>query len=57
LKVHDLIGSNPAKRALVAVSIAFAVTAAVAAPLMAAAQEPQPVVTPPVVAEATAPRP
>jgi len=54
LKVHDLIGSNPAKRALVAVSIAFAMTTAVAAPLMAAAQEPQPVVTPPVVAEATA---
>ena len=54
MKVHDLIGSNPAKRALVAVSIAFAMTAAVAAPLMAAAQEPQPVVTPPAVAEATA---
>jgi hypothetical protein len=53
LKVHDLIGSNPARRALVAVSLAFAMAAGIAVPLMATAQEVQPVAAPLVSAEAT----
>ncbi len=54
MKAHNLFGSNPATRALVAVSIAFAMTAAIAAPLMAAAQEPVSAAPPVATAEAIA---
>jgi hypothetical protein len=53
LKVPNLIGSNFATRALVVVSLAFALTAAIAAPLMATAQEVPLAVTPPVTATVT----
>jgi len=53
LKVHNLIGSNPARRALIAVSLAFAMAGGIAVPLMATAQEVQPVAAPLVSAEAT----
>jgi len=53
LKVHHLIGSNPARRALIAVSLAFAMAGGIAVPLMATAQEVQPVAAPLVSAEAT----
>ena len=54
MKVPNLIGSNPATRAVVAISLAFAMTAAIAAPLIAAAQEVPPVTAFAVTAEATA---
>lgn len=52
MKVPSLFGSNPVTRALVAASLALALTAGGAAPLMAAAQEPLPAVTPAVTTEA-----
>ena len=53
MKVHNLIGSNPARRALIAVSLAFAMAGGIAVPLMATAQEVQPVAAPLVSVEAT----
>ena len=46
MKVHNLIGSSPVTRTVVAVSLALAMTAGIAVPLMATAQEVPPAEAP-----------